>query len=638
MCSFDRSKKGMEIKMINIVANILGYVMNLIYSICKNYGITILLFTIVTKVILFPINILVQKNSIKMVKMKPKIDELKIKYNGDKEAFIEAQIDLFEKEKYHPSLGAVPLLLQIPIILGLVYVVRNPKIYIENLVSMEFCGIDMAVVPTFNKYLIIPILALFATIILWLFENKVNVLQKEQSILNKLATGFITVGLTIYLVFLVPAGVGLYWIFSDILAIIQLYILNLIFPPKKYVDYEYLNRIKEERINQKEQNKISKKKSKYYYKKFFNRENIDNMRLVIYSEKSGFYKYFKGMIEYILNNSDIVIHYVTSDMNDKIFEINQEKIVPYYISTTHLIPLFMKLEADIVVMTTPDLQNFYLKRSIVRKDIEYIYLSHGIDGGNMVYNEGALDYYDTVFTRTPKQTEEIRAIEKLRNLKKKNIVESGFDLIDNMIKEYELEVKNNSKSERKSILIAPSWQEDNIMESCVNNILDNILNLNYKIIVRPHPEFIKRNPDKIKEFLNRYSEKINENFIIELDFSSNKTVYNADLLITDWSGIAFEYTFSTLKPTLFINTKMKVNNPNYKKIDIVPLNIELRDIIGKNIEKSEINKIDGIIKELIENQENYIKNNLIVREKCLYNLGKSAEVEGKYIIERLKSK
>ena len=81
MCSFDRSKKGMEIKMINIVANILGYVMNLIYSICKNYGITILLFTIVTKVILFPINILVQKNSIKMVKMKPKIDELKIKYN-----------------------------------------------------------------------------------------------------------------------------------------------------------------------------------------------------------------------------------------------------------------------------------------------------------------------------------------------------------------------------------------------------------------------------------------------------------------------------------------------------------------------------------------------------------------------------
>ncbi len=89
---------------IDCFANILGYIMNIIYQICKSYGVTILIFTIFSKIILFPISIMIQKNSIKMVGMKPKIEELKMKYEGDKEAFMDAQIELFEKEEYHPSM------------------------------------------------------------------------------------------------------------------------------------------------------------------------------------------------------------------------------------------------------------------------------------------------------------------------------------------------------------------------------------------------------------------------------------------------------------------------------------------------------------------------------------------------------
>lgn len=56
----------------------------------------------------------------------------------------------------------------------------------------------------------------------------------------------------------------------------------------------------------------------------------------------------------------------------------------------------MKMDADIVVMTTPDLDNFYLKRSYLRKDIEYIYMFHGIGSTNMVVRKGAYDHFDTV--------------------------------------------------------------------------------------------------------------------------------------------------------------------------------------------------------------------------------------------------
>ena len=85
------------------------------------------------------------------------------------------------------------------------------------------------------------------------------------------------------------------------------------------------------------------------------------------------------------------------------------------------------------------------------------------------------------------------------------------------------------------ILIAPSYQKDNILESCIDEMIDSLTKLDYKVIVRPHPQFIRRNGQRIDELLKKYEAKFNDNFYFELDFSSNETIYKADLVITDWS-------------------------------------------------------------------------------------------------------
>ena len=71
----------------------------------------------------------------------------------------------------------------------------------------------------------------------------------------------------------------------------------------------------------------------------------------------------------------MIIHYVTNDPKDNIFKIaeKENKIRPYYIGPMRIIPLFMKMDADMVVMTTPDLNTYQLKRSYVKKDVEYCY-------------------------------------------------------------------------------------------------------------------------------------------------------------------------------------------------------------------------------------------------------------------------
>ena len=77
-------------------------------------------------IIMFPISLLVQKNSIKMVKMKPELDALRYQYVDDKDAYVDAQSALYKKEKYSPMAGVWPLLLQLPIIFGLLDVVYKP--------------------------------------------------------------------------------------------------------------------------------------------------------------------------------------------------------------------------------------------------------------------------------------------------------------------------------------------------------------------------------------------------------------------------------------------------------------------------------------------------------------------------------
>ena len=374
------------------------------------------------------------------------------------------------------------------------------------------------------------------------------------------------------------------------------------------------------------------KKEKEDYKKFF---SIVNKHLVFYSEGNGFYKYFKGIIEYILKNTNITIHYITSDYNDNIFNLEKEnpQIKAYYIDEKKLITLMMKMDADVVVMTMPDLQNFHIKRSYVRNDIEYIYIPHGLDSLNLTMRTASMNAYDTVFATGKHQKEEMLATNKLYDLKNRTIFEWGYSLLDDMISNYH--PKMNS-SNINNILIAPSWQKDNIVDLCLNDILDNLKNTNYKVIVRPHPQQVKHMKEKFEQMKADFEN--NSNITIETDFSSSDSIFNADVMITDWSAIAYEYAYTTKRPVIFIDTPMKIMNPDYKKINIEPFNIWCRNIIGEVVPVNQINEINNVIKRTLENKDKYTKEITDLLNNNVYNLGSSSEKGATYIIKIIQKK
>lgn len=686
------------------LGKILGPVMNWCYQLIGNYGWAIVLFTLFSKIVLLPVSIWVQKNSIKMVKMQPAVNKIKIDHFGDKDAIMEEQSKLFKKEKYNGFATLVPLIIQIILLLGVVAVINHPLTYItrtdsgcisamtqvaldnnekldedssgleiavvddiqngrhleeytasiahfeavssEEIISdiqslkMSFAGFGLGwiAVSTGGMAWWIPVIAGVSAYLLCLAQNAINVLQAEQSKLNKYGTMAFSVGLSLFLGISVPAGVALYWTASNLMAILQQWLLNFAINPKKYVDYETLEKTRKELSelnNMKSVKALSpeaKKKAREDYKRFF---HIINKHLVFYSESNGFYKYYKGIIEYILNHTNITIHYITSDFNDGIFELEKqnEHIKAYFIDEKRLITLMMKMDADVVAMTMPDLETYHIKRSYIRKDIEYVYIPHGMDSNNMAFRNKALNAFDTVFVCGPHQLEEGEKIAKLYGLENQKFIKYGYCLLDQMTADYE--AAPHPENEVKTVLIAPSWQKDNIIDLCLDGVMESVRGKDYNVIVRPHPQHVRHAPEKFERMKEQY--KDDKNITIQTDFSSNDTVFNADVLITDWSSISQDFAFTTKKPVIFIDTPPKIMNPEYKKIDTEPINFWIRNEVGTVVKTDELDKLDAIVRDMISRREEYHEKIAALTERCVYNLGKSAEVGAKYIIEAVQN-
>ncbi len=623
---------------ISSVGAFFAWLLKACFNLTGNFGWAVWLFTFLTRIIMLPVSVLVQKNSIKMVKMYPEMNRYKAMYHGDREMVSEAQYTLYKRENYHPLWDLVPVVIQLVLLMG---VVEGIHALIDEGFPMKWLSLNLSLIPiqSGGSVIMIPVLAAVSALIMCITQNISNVLQSEQGSVNKTVTLVVSVGLSLYLGLFVPAGIGLYWIAGNLISILQMYLLNAFINPRKYIDYDELAKSKELLEQSKAENRsgnsmLSREESirqKVDYKRFM---KYDGKQIVFYSEGKGFYKYFRDVIEEIINRTDIVIHYITSDYNDDVLQLESEQFQTYFIGENKLIVLMMKMDADIVVMTTPDLQRYQIKRSIVRKDIEYIYIDHSIGSMNMTYRKHALDHYDTIFACNEYDKTEIREMERSYGTKPKNIVEFGYCLIDNMISEYEKSDNSEVVHQTPIILIAPSWQDDNLIDLCVEDVLDGLTGKGYNVIVRPHPQYIRHNMNRINELKNKYDKCPDIEF--QTDFSSNKTVYDADILVTDWSGISYEYSLTTLKPTLFVNTPMKVMNPDYGEISVTPMDIEIRNKIGIAIEPVNIrDEISKAVERLLH-EDSFSKETMKeYRSRYLYNVGCSARVGADYIINSL---
>lgn len=276
--------------MLKFLANLLGYLLNSIYGIVNNYGIAIIIFTIIFKIIMLPISVKQQKSMKKNSDMQKKVLEIQEKYSNDQVRQSQELMDLYKKEHYNPFSGCLTSIVQMIIVLSMFYLVSQPLTYMKHIepevidsyvnqiteetgtapryreiavikamsskdpnvkINMNFLGLDLSDIPSENyknwKVYIIPVLYVFTSFISTKLislvskddkkekdvkesnENKSENKETEaMAEMNKQMQLMVPI-MSVSIALIAPLGLALYWLVGNLFAMGERLIINKFF-------------------------------------------------------------------------------------------------------------------------------------------------------------------------------------------------------------------------------------------------------------------------------------------------------------------------------------------------------------------------------------------------------------------------
>ena len=370
-----------------------------------------------------------------------------------------------------------------------------------------------------------------------------------------------------------------------------------------------------------------------FLKSFFNLIKYINLdskqkKFVFFSETFFYKDHFVDLMNELKKNGEKKIIFITNDEKNYIYF--QDKFKSFLIKNNLVLKVFFQiLECKFLICTLTDIGNNFVKS---KKCEKYIYFFHALSSTHKNYTAGAFNNYDLILTTGKYQKKEIRAVEEEFNLKKKEIINTGYFYLDNL----RLKIKKNEFISRQ-ILFAPSWNynKNNLFDDYSFEIIKVLLDNNFKVILRPHPEHYKRSKKTISKIKKNFEQNINFSFD---KFPSNlHSMEKSQILITDNSGIVFEYLFLLKRPVIFLEYKDKIHNTNLNKIKIEIIDNVFKEKFGNLLNISEIEKLNQLCENLII-KKNFTDNEVEDFEnKMISNIGNSYKFATKVLLDQLNS-
>ena len=367
--------------------------------------------------------------------------------------------------------------------------------------------------------------------------------------------------------------------------------------------------------------------------KRFNKLDKRDRSIVLYLENESDFIFFKPIVEKLTQEYDTKICYVTSSKTDPMLNCNNKNILSFYVGDgVARSNFFINLKATIMVMTMPDLETFHIKRSKVYP-VHYVYIFHSLNSTQRAYKKTAFDNFDTIFCTGNYQIIEIQTRERKFNLGKKKLIKHGYGRLDTLINEVlNTNVRKNT-SDKKVVLIAPSWGDYGLIETKGQEIVSTLLDSGFDVILRPHPVTLKKSNKIIQKIEKEF--KDNLNFKLETDIRSTESWFLCDCMISDLSGAAIEYAFAFEKPVLYVVTPQKIVQEN--EIGLVPLEEKIRSEIGEIVSLSQLSLIPSKINQFLLSQNKFKEKIQKIREETIFNIGNSGEQGAKHLLELKKS-
>jgi hypothetical protein len=314
---------------------------------------------------------------------------------------------------------------------------------------------------------------------------------------------------------------------------------------------------------------------------------------VIYCESERYWNVFKPIVDEF-EKRQIPVMYYTSAVKDPFFSNTYSFVTGEYIGEGN--KAFTRLnflEADICLMTTPGLDVYQLKRS--RGVKHYSHVLHSVDDATG-YRLFGLDYYDSVLLSGDYQKAHVRLLEAQRGITQKELEVVGCPYLD-MLQE-KVATIGKTDNHQFTVLVAPSWGSNGILSKYGTKLLDPLVDSGFQIIVRPHPQSATSEKEVLEKLKKRYEGKAN----LEWDFARENlvTLSRSDIMISDFSGVIFDYCFLFDRPFLYVNADFDDRAYDAGSIEEKPWRFAILPAIGIELKESSFATIKQVLLDTIE--------------------------------------
>jgi hypothetical protein len=309
---------------------------------------------------------------------------------------------------------------------------------------------------------------------------------------------------------------------------------------------------------------------------------------VIYNEGKQYFNVFKPVLD-IFEGEKRVLVYLTSAEDDPAFQEDYHYIKREYIGEgSRAFARLNFLSADVVLMTTPGLDVYQLKRS---KNVKhYSHVLHAPSDATM-YRLFGIDYFDSILLTGDYQAKDIRELEKIRNLPGKKLVTVGCTYLD----VYSSKINQIPPEEHHqfTILVSPSWGPSGILCKYGKRLLEPLLKSDWRIIVRPHPQSKKSEAAMLDDLAAYFKDA--KNLVWDYERENIYSLAKADIMISDFSGIVFDYIFLFDRPVVYIKQNLDIRPYDADDVNHEIWQFEVLKNIGIELKENDFNSITDMI-------------------------------------------
>ena len=349
----------------------------------------------------------------------------------------------------------------------------------------------------------------------------------------------------------------------------------------------------------------------------------DYSKFVFYSEGGFYTKYYSDLACELNKHEKILV--LTSDVEEKKY-FNNLKIDCLYLGNGEIRKYILNnIKCDFLIITLTDIGQNFKKSPYVKK---YVYYFHSLASIHKIYKKEAFNNYDIFFVNGEYQIKELKKLEEIFKLKKKEIVKTGYFYLNYLKKNSNLNI-----TKKRQILYAPSWnyESKNLFNDYSIKIINDLITNDFQVVLRPHFEHYKRSNNIIKNIKKKFLN--NKSFKLDDSFDNLKSLEESEVLITDNSSIALEFGIIFEKQSVYINYIDKKHNETYEKYNFETFEEVFKKQLGRNIDVKNLNNLPNLCNEILKDK-NFPEKIQNFSTQNLYDADKSIRLAIKYLLSQ----